>query len=386
MAGRIEQWIKGLGHRWLRHAAPAAGPPPTTADLEKISRILVVRLDRRLGNIVLLTGLLVGLKGRFSRAQVSCLLARRYWDMREFIPSVDEFIPFEHEAMVSNPLRIRPLLKHLQNRHFDLVFDASDDRSVSFNHLMVTALSGGRFRIGHDRGEAARYYEVAVPVPDPSSSEPRNAAEMHLDLLRAVTSIRSTPHPLLKPPKTDSGFASAFREQNGISADAPIVVLHPGARGNKRWPAPQFAEVAKRLKMQADVAVAMIWGPADVDAAEEVKSLAGDAVRPAGILSFADLVSLIRDAAVFLSSDCGPMHFAAALGTPVVSVFLVSDAGKYRTLGPDDVVFDGRVETPTPDRVAEAIGRILDLRRQGRDHSPASAKARLEATGKDGQA
>jgi ADP-heptose:LPS heptosyltransferase len=385
MAGRFEQWMKDLGHRWLRHTAPAAGPPPATADLEKISRILVVRLDHRLGNIVLLTGLLVGLKGRFSRAQVSCLLARSYWDMREFIPSVDEFIPFEHAAMASNPLRIRPLLKRLKERHFDLVFDASDDRTVSFNHLVVTALSGGRFRVGHDRGEAARYYEVAVPVPDPTGGQTRNAAEMHLDLLRAVTPIRSTPRPLLKPPKTDSGFAGTFRERNGISADAPIVVLHPGARGNKRWPAPQFADVVRQLKTKEDIAVAMIWGPADVEAAAEVKSLAGDAVQPAGILSFADLISLLRDAVVFLSSDCGPMHFAAALGTPVVSVFLVSDAGKYGTLGPDDIVFDGRVETPTPDRVAEAVRRILSLHRQGLDHSRASAKVRLESAGKDPQ-
>jgi len=67
---------------------------------------------------------------------------------------------------------------------------------------------------------------------------------------------------------------------------------------------------------------------------------------------------VIRHSAVFLSGDCGPMHLAAAFNTPVVSVFLVSDAGKYRTLGPDDVLFDARRQPFTPDDVARAVQSI----------------------------
>ncbi len=359
MSGRIEQWLKGLGHVWLRRTAPPAGAPPTPNDLDKVNRILVVRLDDRLGNIVLLTPLLVALKGKFSRAHISCLLARRYWDMKEFIPSADEFIPFEREAMAHNPLKIRPLLKTLQASHYDLVFDASDDRAVSFNHLMITALSKGRFRVGHDRGEAARYYEVAVPVPQTGADGlPRHAAEMGLDLLRAVTPIRSHPRPLLKPPRDDNGFAADFRSRIGADPGSPLVLIHPGGRGPKRWPAENFARVAKSLGEQNGITVALVWGPSDVEAADEVRARAGDKLYVGGILKFPDLVSLIRSSAVFLSGDCGPMHLAAAFNRPVVSVFLVSDADKYRTLGPDDVLFDARRQSFTPDDVAAAIQSI----------------------------
>lgn len=359
MAGRIEQWLKELGHIWLRRTAPPAGAPPTPSDIDKVSRILVVRLDDRLGNIILLTPLLVALKGKFSRAHLSCLLARRYWDMKEFIPSADEFIPFEREAIAHNPLKLRPLLRTLQASRYDLVFDASDDRTVSFNHLMVTALSHGHFRIGHDRGEAARYYEVAVPVPETGvDGLPRHAAEMHLDLLRAVTPIRSHPRPLLKPPRNDNGFAAEFRARNGIDPSVPMVIIHPGGRGPKRWPADSFATVARRLGENDGIPVIMIWGPADIEAAGEVQARAEGAIHPAGILPFPNLVSLIRNAAVFVSGDCGPMHLAAAFNRPVVSVFLVSDADKYRTLGPDDVLFDARRQSFTPDDVADAVRSI----------------------------
>lgn len=359
MAGRVEQWLKGLGHLWLRGTAPPAGAPPTPSEIDKVNRILVVRLDDRLGNIILLTPLLVALKGKFSRAHVSCLLARRYWDMKEFIPSTDEFIPFERAAMAHNPLKLRPLLKTLQSTHYDLVFDASDDRAVSFNHLMVTALSKGRFRVGHDRGEASRYYEVAVPVPATGADGlPRHAAEMQLDLLRAVTPIRSHPRPLLKPPREDNGFAAEFRSRIGADPSAPMVIIHPGGRGPKRWSAENFANVARRLAENNGFVVTMVWGPADIEAASEVQARADGAVRPAGILPFPNLVSLIRSAAVFVCGDCGPMHLAAAFNRPVVSVFLVSDADKYRTLGPDDVLFDARRQSFTPDDVAEAVRSV----------------------------
>jgi ADP-heptose:LPS heptosyltransferase len=286
---------------------------------------------------------------------VACLLARRHWDLRKFIPSVDEFIPFDRAALAKNPLRIRSLIRRLRAMEFDLVFDAADDGSVSFNHLIVTALSGGRFRVGHARGDAAQFYEVPVPVP----TAPRHAAQMHLDLLRAVTPFRSTPRPLLKPPKDDTGFADAFLSEVGANPSLPLVLIHPGGRGPKRWPASEFASVARLLRESAGVETAMVWGPSDEDAAHEVLAAARDAIHPAGILSFDHLISLIRRAAVFLSGDCGPMHVASALGTPVVAIFLVSDADKYRPLGPHDIHLDGRARAITPDNAASAVSRII---------------------------
>lgn len=360
MAGRSENLLKRWGMFWLRRMAPKPGTPPTSRDLERVLRILVVRLDDRIGNAVLVTPLLVALKGRFSRATVAVLLARRHWDLRHYIPSVDEFIPFDRAALAVNPLRVWRLIRQLREKRFDLVFNAADDRTVSFNHLLVTALSGGRCRVGHAQSEAARFYEIPVPIPKPApGGTTRHAAEMHLDLLRAVTPIRSHPRPLLKPPKIDTGFAERFCQQDGVDPLAPLVVIHPGGRGDKRWPAGDFASVARLLHERGRVNIALVWGPADDGAAREVLAAAGDAVIPAGILSYDDLISLVRHAAIFVSGDCGPMHLASAIGTPVVAVFLVSDADKYHPLGPNDTTLDDRQCHVTPNTVADAVVQAL---------------------------
>ncbi|MBI5869309.1 MAG: glycosyltransferase family 9 protein [candidate division Zixibacteria bacterium] len=359
MAAFTDKILHRMALAWLRRAAPPRGPKPSDGDLQKISRILVIRLDDRIGNAVLVTPLLVALKGRFSRAHVVCLLARRHWELRSLIPSADEFIPFDRRTLARNPLRIRTLIRKLRAMKFDLVFDASDDRTVSFNHLIVTALSGGRVRVGHDRGEAAEFYEVPVPVPD----TPRHAADMHLDLLRAVTSFRSTPRPLLKPPKEDSSYGDRFFSENNLKPALPLLIMHPGGRGDKRWPADQFAAVANSLHQQGIAQIALIWGPDDDECARDVMAATGSAVFPAGILSFNDLASLLRRSVLFLSGDCGPMHFASALGTPVLAIFLVSDAGKYKPIGPPDVVLDARQTAVTPESVTDTVVRMIQSSR-----------------------
>jgi len=345
---RLEHRLKRMGLLVLSRLAPKVRPGPTPVDLERVARILVVKPDERIGNAILVTPLLVALKGRFSRAHLVLLLGRRFWELHEHLPSADEFIAFEKSRYARRPFGFLSLVRRLRDRDFDLVFDTAGDHEVSFTHIALTALSGGQFRIGHARGDAAQFYEVAVPVP----ARTRHAAEMHLDLLRAVTPIRSHPRPLLRP-HPDSGFAERFVGECDWNPALPLVVIHPGARGPKQWPPEEFARVVELLQSQSRVNIALVWGPADGEAAQTV--LCATNVRPAGILSFADFLSLARRASVFLSGDCGPMHLAAAAGAPVVAIFLASDPEKYRPLGLGDVTLDGRVQPVEPGAVVEAI-------------------------------
>ncbi|MEW5875320.1 MAG: glycosyltransferase family 9 protein [Candidatus Zixiibacteriota bacterium] len=355
MAGRIERGLKRLGHAWLRRVSPPPGRPPGSDDLAGVSRILVVRLDDRLGNVVLLTPLLQALRDVFPSARLSLVLARRYWEMREYLPMVDGFIAFERQDLARNPFRIRSFIRQLRAGRFDLAFDASDDSQVSFNHLMATSLSGAKFRIGHARGDASGLYEVAVPVP----KEPRHAVRMHLDLLRSLVPVISEPIPRLSRPEGPPGNDREFRRRFGFRETGPIALLHPGGRGPKRWTASFWVMVARSLHQNPGMDVGLVWGPSDEDAARAVMELAGETIRPVGVLPLAEFLPAVCRASVFLSGDCGPMHVASALRTPVVSVFLVSDAGKYGPLGERDVVFDARRGDFGPDDVAAAVKRIL---------------------------
>lgn len=301
--------------------------------MASVRRILVVRPDERIGNAILIIPLLKAIKRRFPDAHLSLVMARRYWDLCEFIPSVDEFIPFDKRHYARNPVSFVAFIRRLRKVKYDLVFDASGDHSVSFTHLAITAYSGGRFRIGHDRGEAGQCYEVAVPV----ATTDRHETERHLDLLRSVANVDADPRPLIKQ-SADNGYAAKLWRECAWNSSTPTVIIHPGARGRKRWPAAKFAEVAIRLTGLGHQ-VGVVWGPSDANAAAEMLQSVPGAVKHIGVLSFRDFVSTIARADVFLSGDCGPMHLAAA--TPprrgVVTVFVIDKSARYGPLGRNDV-------------------------------------------------
>lgn len=354
MATAVDRQLKRLGLYGLARLSASPGPAPTEHDLANVRRVLVVRPDERIGNAILIIPLLNAIKSRFQRTHLSLVMSRRYWDLREFIPAVDEFIPFDKRRYARNPLAFFGLLRRLRRRRFDLVFDASGDHSVSFTHLAITAFSAGRFRIGHDRGDAKHSYEVAVPVAPNDHHE----TERHLDLLRAIAPGQYDPRPLLVA-AGDSGRAAHLWKELGWQDDLHTVIIHPGARGRKRWPAPNFAEVADCLS-EKNHQVGVVWGPGDRSAAEEMLSLTFPAVRSIGSLPFRDFVSIVRRADVFFSGDCGPMHLAAA--TPprrgVVTVFLIDRRSRFGPLGPRDIAL---VDDPTAPDVNAIVARISDL-------------------------
>jgi ADP-heptose:LPS heptosyltransferase len=358
MASVLERQLKRLGLFGLARLARTPRQGRADIDHTAVRRILVVRPDERIGNAILIIPLLNALRGCYPQARLSLVMARRYWDLRELIPSVDEFIPFDKRRYARNPIAFAAFIRRLRKCRYDLVFDAAGDHSVSFTHLAIAACSGGRFRIGHDRGGAGQCYEVPVPV----APDDRHETERHLDLLRAIAAVDPDPRPLLKPLGDHSAAERIWRDQ-GWRSDKPTVIIHPGARGRKRWPASHFAVSANRLAAQG-CQVGVVWGPADTQAAEEMMRAVDSGVRPLGVLSFPDFVAAVASATVFFSGDCGPMHLAAA--TPprqgVVAVFVVDKLARYRPLGPRDIAV---IDDPDHPDIAGIVAHMLALANVG---------------------
>ncbi|MET8229679.1 glycosyltransferase family 9 protein [Micromonospora sp. NPDC005298] len=109
-------------------------------------------------------------------------------------------------------------------------------------------------------------------------------------------------------------------------ADRPRVALHPGATDTRRrWPAERFAEVARAL--HDDGYEVLVTGtPAEQEVVDRVVAAAGVPVRPqVGTLSLGGLVGCYADCALVVSNDTGPVHLAAAVGTPTVGIFWVGN-------------------------------------------------------------
>jgi len=352
----LKQWehrIKKLGLQGVMRSAPQARGKPAKGDLPAKAKILVIRLDDRIGNAILITPLLIGLKKQFPLAQLYCLLSKRFFALHGFLPAVDTFVPYDKRSYARNPLKLKTLITSLQQERFDLVIDASDERALSFNHAVTTAFSGGRFRVGYDRRGSSRWLEVAVPPGDPE----RHAVQMHLDLLRAVFPVAETPRPTLSIGKINS-FGRDFREKNTVTAEQPLVVIHPGGRGPKRWPLARFCELAEGILRQLSARPVFVWGPAENEIMEPAPRYMPDGAIRLGVLGFADLISLLCSSQAYVSNDNGIMHLASACGTPTIGIFTVSEAGKYHPLGPLDRTFD---ESAGPVKISDILHALRGI-------------------------
>ncbi len=124
-------------------------------------------------------------------------------------------------------------------------------------------------------------------------------------------------------PQQHAAAAEVLRE-----VPRPFVLLSPGAsRTDKRWPAERFAAVADRLAADHGLAAAVTGAPPEDELARQVVESASCTVHNlvrAG-MSLGALKGVIREARLLVTNDTGPRHLAAALGTPVVTLFGPTD-------------------------------------------------------------
>lgn len=132
----------------------------------------------------------------------------------------------------------------------------------------------------------------------------------------------------------------------------PLVLLHANVTDpvpQRRWPRARWVALARRLTdRQPDLQLLLIGGadegPAAGDLAREIGRTRCASV--AGAFAVAELPALFALARVLVSSDSGPVHFAAATGLPVVALFGPETPQRYGPLGPATVLYAGIACSP----------------------------------------
>ncbi len=211
------------------------------------------------------------------------------------------------------------------------------ETAIDFQGLIKSSLigfaSGARERYGFAR-DVIREKPASWFVNRPVRIEPgRHVVEWNLELARAFAPA------IAGVPVVDF---SPFVENGGRDARAPRVVLLPGAgRPEKQWPVDRFAELARRIGSDALVA----WGPGEESLARAI----GAEVAPA--TNFRELASLLGNARLVIGADTGPLHLAAALGTPVIGLYGPTNPARNGPYGQLDRV----VETFSTTKAMQSI-------------------------------
>jgi heptosyltransferase I len=301
-------------------------------------RLLVFRLSA-LGDVIHTIPAVVALR---QSADITWVVEAAYAELVEIVAGV-RTVPVKMKRWGRGLLSSRKEMAAARRQMRG--FDASVDFQGLWKSALLGSIAAAPLRFGFDRAAvrekgAAMFYNRRVPV-----DQTRHVVEWNLQLAQAVA-----------PMSDESPSWTAFsNDRNGaLIPYMNRVVLLPGAgKADKQWPVERFREVAARFGDHALV----VWGPGE----EALANAIGGETAPPTTLR--ELSYILENADVVVGGDTGPLHLAAALGTPVVGLYGPTDPRRNGPYGQIDSCinhFDStRLMASIP--ASEVIARVEEV-------------------------
>ncbi|MGH7994868.1 MAG: glycosyltransferase family 9 protein [Opitutaceae bacterium] len=293
-----------------------------------IPSVLVIR-RRYLGDIVLLGPVLRSLREHWPEAPLRVLALPEYAEVLALNPDVTETL------IVPRLLSAWPgFLARLRRLRFTHVFNFDNTEGTA----ALARWTAAPFRLGLHHGgyplKWRRAYTHAVDDPK-DEHEARSITAYFLKALAPAGVPATTGTARLVPRDTDVAWVKRF-----VGAAGPVLLVHPGSRSAWRvWPAERFAALCDRAQEELGAQVVLAGGPADREILAAIRSQAKTHLfawdRPLSVPRFA---ALARVSSVLFCHDSGPMHIAAAVGTPVVALYGSQNAALFRPSGEGHLV------------------------------------------------
>lgn len=303
-------------------------------------KVLVVRLGA-IGDVVNAQVVANAIREARPEVQIGWVAHELVRPLLEGHPSVDRVHVWRRGA---GPGELARVARELRAEGYDLALDL---QRIAKSGLLAR-LSGAPRVVGFDRARSKELnWLFASERVAPGGG--RHMLEWYLDFVRHLGLPR--PRALHRLPRDAAAAAWAEGEVRALGA-APLLVNLGASKPANRWEPERFGALAARLAHALDRPVGLTGGPDDVERAARARDAAGEGavarswVGATGLLQLAELA---RRACAMVSCDTGPMHLAAAVGTPVVALFGPADPARTGPWGEGHRV------------VRSATGRMEDL-------------------------
>jgi len=322
--------LEGTGKRALARVAARAFRRPPRALPAGLRRVLLVRVDERVGEALLTTPLALALKGLSPPPAVDVLVHGKTARVLEDHPAIDGLLTLDRALLALGPLA--PGIREVRGAGpWDVVIDCGNWEVPAVTSALVSRLVAGDAQvIGPAVEPTGPLHDLAVPA----RTDTRSELAQRLHLLS----------PLLAPPRLLPTFRTprvpdSLRPFLERVRATPHAVLVPGGRlGWRRIPAGLFA-VAGRALAELGRATIVAWGPGEEPLAREVvAAIPGSRLAPPTDLD--QLAALLAAAGCTVTNNSGPMHLSVAVGAPTLALFLKMDPERWGYLDAPHAVLD----------------------------------------------
>jgi len=294
---------------------------PVAADVDRranVQRILVVQ-PSWVGDAVMATPALRSLRKQFPDAHISYLLKRYVRPIYAGMPWCDRLLTYRQST------KFLTLVSRIRAGRFDAAVLLSN----SFRGALMCRLAGVRRIVGYARDGRSLLLTDRLPALKSSGAfVPTPIVGSYLKLVThlGVQGDADGSDKRLELFVTPRELIAAERVMSQLpKSNGPIVMLNPGAQygAAKCWPAEYFAAIADRLKQELGATVLVSSAPREKAIVDDIRRRAKEPFIDLASLgpSLGSLKEIIRRCDLMITNDTGPRHIAAAMNTPVVTLF-----------------------------------------------------------------
>jgi lipopolysaccharide heptosyltransferase II len=294
----------------------------------RAERLLCVRLDT-IGDVLMTTPALRALKERAHN--LTLLTSRAGAEVAAFVPEVDDVVVYDAPWMKATSKRSdgQPdvaTVERLRRGRYDgaVIFTVYSQSSLPA--ALMCHLAGIPLRLAHCRENPYSLLTDWIPEAEPERLI-RHEVQRQLDLVASIGATTSDRRLSFRVPHPARTSVAMLLTSGGIDTAVPWVLVHPGASAPSRRYNPRgFAAAADSLVRDLGWQVVFTASSGEVELVTEIQSrMKSASLSLAGRLGLADLGAVIEAAPVLISNNTAPVHIAAAVGTPVVDLYALTN-------------------------------------------------------------
>ena len=343
---------------------------------------LIVRLSS-IGDIVHALPAVVALGEAFPHAEISWAIEHRYAMLLDGNPFVRRLIPLDTLGWRSRLASIYTLEEVV--RSIVALREFQFDVAIDFQGLIKSGLIGWISRSQERLGFAENW--LREPIAGAFYSERvsprgrRHVIEMNLALVERLGVPALQPSEWRFPLPHSASHEQFVRERLAALGVEQFIIINPGGGWiSKRWSPGNYAELLRLIEghhRELRWRILLTGSPAEEALIQEILERSGSKQATYFDCTLAQFIALVHRAELFVGGDTGPLHLAAAVGTPIVAIYGPTDRARNGPFSTADITLsnDGAIDHTRRARkpaflpgvaVESVLGAILE--RVGRDH------------------
>jgi lipopolysaccharide heptosyltransferase II len=294
-------------------------------------RVLCVRLDA-MGDVLMTAPALRAVKEALAGRHVTLLTSPSGARAAAMIPWVDDVLVYDAPWMKAtaprpDPTPDRAMIEGLGRARFDgaIVFTVYSQNPLPA--ALLCYLAGIPLRLAHCRENPYQLLTHWVADREPACGV-RHEVQRQLDLVSAIGCRTDDARLAVRISPKARRRVGSWLQAHGLADGRPWIVLHAGSTAPSRRYAPEsYAEVARRLVIEHGINVVFTGEEPERSDIEAIRrGMAGaSSLSTVGEWDLGELAALLERAPLLVSNNTGPVHVAAAVGTPVVDLYALTN-------------------------------------------------------------